>query len=65
HPQGGNGLNPETAWYVTLPVDAFAITGGQLAYTVTATTVPEPGTVAMLLLGLGLVGTVTRRRARG
>lgn len=32
---------------------------------VTVTAVPEPGTLAMLLAGLGLMGVMARRRGRG
>ena len=37
-------------------------TGSEAAYSVTLAPVPEPETYALLLAGLGLVGTIARRR---
>jgi hypothetical protein len=37
-------------------------TGGSLSFDITASAVPEPASLALVLLGLGLVGTQARRR---
>jgi hypothetical protein len=66
---GGGGLAAETTWYFTAPLETFFITGGNIAYNVSASgggsSVPEPGTYALLLAGLGLLGATARRRVRG
>jgi hypothetical protein len=62
HVWGGGGLDPAATWYFDVPAEVFAISGGQIAYTVTS--VPEPETYAMFLAGLGVMGAMARRRAR-
>ncbi|MDR1424156.1 MAG: PEP-CTERM sorting domain-containing protein [Azoarcus sp.] len=64
HVWGGNGLDAETAWSFTAPVELFSILGGQITYTYTAAVVPEPETLAMLLSGLCIIGATARRRRR-
>ncbi|MDR2208452.1 MAG: FxDxF family PEP-CTERM protein [Azoarcus sp.] len=57
-------FNPGVSDY-TLVITGFAAgisLLGTSEYTFTMTAVPEPGTYAMLLAGLGIVGMVSRRR---
>jgi hypothetical protein len=59
--------NADFAWYTTIGgyQDAYSKTYGNFAWAVRdgdVATVPEADTWAMLLAGLGLVGTVTQRR---
>jgi hypothetical protein len=74
---GGNAVNtPAALWFVTTasyePFDSALIErlngsvsfdGQQVSFNVAA--IPEPGTYAMLLAGLGAVGFIARRRQRG
>ena len=62
HPWGGNGLDPKTTWVFTAPAFVLDLTGGQIAYRVSS--IPEPEGWAMLLAGLGVIGTAARRGAR-
>jgi hypothetical protein len=45
-------------------IDFSAVESGA-TFGLSVTAVPEPGTYAMLLAGLGLIGTMVRRRRRG
>jgi len=51
------GLTAGTKYWVNVKG-----TGSSAAYSVTLAPVPEPETYAMLLAGLGLMGTIARRR---
>jgi hypothetical protein len=44
-------------------IDFSAVESGA-TFGLSVTAVPEPGTYAMLLAGLGLIGTMVRRRQR-
>ena len=54
-----SGLTPSTPYY-------FKLSGSNLdgGYTIHIAAVPEPETYAMLLAGLGLMGSIARRRNR-
>lgn len=52
-------------WYLGVNGTATGAYGGVYSYAITAVPVPEVGTWAMLLAGLGLVGIQLRRRNRG
>lgn len=51
------GLTPGTKYWINLKG-----TGTDASYSLTLAPVPEPETYAMLLAGLGLMGTIARRR---
>lgn len=55
--QTSNGLRPGYTYWFELQGAA-----SQAAYSVTLAPVPEPQSYAMLLVGLGLMGTIARRR---
>lgn len=50
-------------WYVTLAKSSLSVDGGALPPPLPG--VPEPGSIAMMLAGLGLVGLVAKRRRSG
>ena len=53
-------------WYYTISGEANGAKGGRYSFWVGtyAAPVPEPETYAMLLAGLGLMGTIARRRSK-
>jgi hypothetical protein len=61
-------ITPGTAagFYVNVHTGAFTSGAirGQLEYVTTVNAVPEPGTYALMLGGLGMVGFLARRRRR-
>lgn len=54
----------EDGWYTAFIPSQSAFAFGDLTLTVQVVAVPEPGTYAMLLGGLGLLGMAARRRQR-
>ncbi|BBO21715.1 MAG: hypothetical protein AMXMBFR31_28240 [Candidatus Desulfobacillus denitrificans] len=60
----GLGALPTGAWSFTVLDSKTPVTGGQAATQdlLVAMPVPEPGTWALLMAGLGLMGLVSRRR---
>jgi opacity protein-like surface antigen len=51
-------------YHIDFTGNATGVVGGAYAAAVSVSAVPEPETYALLLAGLGLMGTVARRRSR-
>ncbi|PLX73356.1 MAG: hypothetical protein C0607_13760 [Azoarcus sp.] len=58
----GSGTFAAGDYYFEVSGTATGPNGGLYAFSVTTQPVPEPGTYAMMLAGLGLIGAVARRR---
>ncbi len=58
----GGGLLPTGAYYFKIDGAASGPSASSYAYTASVSPVPEPGSYAMMLAGLGLMGLIATRR---
>lgn len=56
------GLMPAGDYSIKVTGIATGLAGGMYTYAAVAQPIPEPGTYAMFLAGLGLLGVIARRR---
>ena len=58
----GGGVLPEGAYYFKISGEATGPSPSAYTYTASVSPVPEPGSYAMMLAGLGLMGLIATRR---
>lgn len=60
----GSALFAPGNYFLTIKGNATGAVGGMYVFAATTLPVPEPESYAMLLAGLGLMGTIARRRSK-